>query len=255
MHKIGITERADASINTSWVEKLKDVDGAILITKHLTIPFMDIVCEHKDKVIVHVSVTGYSGSKIEPNTPDVDTIFENVKALYNRGFPREQIVIRCDPIIPTEKGIAKATKIIRKFVEYGMPRYRISLIRMGNHVGERFNAKHLPSPYGTMYIPSPDQYKAVDQMVVAFKAYWNYLWSKNPLYPLRIEACSEPCLREVIHCGCVSEYDLHLLGLEVESTEEPPKKKLPGCMCYPGKVELISYKPPCENKCLYCDYR
>ena len=32
----GITENGDASMNYEWVEKLNDVDGAILITKKLT---------------------------------------------------------------------------------------------------------------------------------------------------------------------------------------------------------------------------
>lgn len=38
--RIGITERGDASIDYSWVDKVSNIDGAILITKNLTDKFI-----------------------------------------------------------------------------------------------------------------------------------------------------------------------------------------------------------------------
>ena len=226
----------------------------MLITKNITEPFIDAVCAHKDDLIIHATVTGYGGTVLEPNVPSWETAFQNVVKLLNAGFPREKLVIRIDPIIPTPKGIATADKVFRKFMEYALPRYRISLIDMYQHVQQRFRDHRLPSPYnGDNFEPSKEQLAAVDTMVSTLKVYWDYLWAGNPMYPLRIESCAEKGLKETNRCGCVSAYDLQLLGLDTGDVDTPPKKRQrPACMCYAGKTELLSCKAQCNHKCLYC---
>lgn len=55
----------DAGIDLSWVEKMPDVNGAIVITKRITPAFMDAVIKNKDKLIVHATITGYGGGVLD----------------------------------------------------------------------------------------------------------------------------------------------------------------------------------------------
>ena len=69
LYKIGITEAGDAGVDLSWEEKLDDVDAAVLITKCVSPDFFDAALEHKDRLIVHATITGYGHSILEPNVP------------------------------------------------------------------------------------------------------------------------------------------------------------------------------------------
>ena len=40
-YRIGITEAGDAGLDLSWVDKLNDVDGAVVITKQITDSFIN----------------------------------------------------------------------------------------------------------------------------------------------------------------------------------------------------------------------
>lgn len=46
--KIGITERGDASIDFSWVNKIKNVDGAIIISKGFNDKFKNELISNQD---------------------------------------------------------------------------------------------------------------------------------------------------------------------------------------------------------------
>ena len=75
--KIGVTERGDAGIDFTWVNKLKNrtVDGAILITKNVNDTFiknvMDLYKNGFTQIIVHCTCTGHGRTIIEPNVPAV----------------------------------------------------------------------------------------------------------------------------------------------------------------------------------------
>ena len=99
-YKIGITEAGDAGLDLSWKERLESVDGAILITKCVSPSFLKAVLEHKEKIIVHATFTGYGRSVVEPCVPPPYEEFDAILQLVKNGFPRERIVIRIDPIIP-----------------------------------------------------------------------------------------------------------------------------------------------------------
>lgn len=66
-YKIGITEAGDAGIDLSWAKKMDTVDGAVVVTKAITSGFIQKVLEYKDKLVVHVTCTGYGGTILEPN--------------------------------------------------------------------------------------------------------------------------------------------------------------------------------------------
>ena len=72
---------------------------------------------------------------------------------------------------------------------------------------------------------------------------------------LRIESCAEPGLTEPIACGCISGYDLNLLGLYEDTEANGVGYQRKGCMCYAGKTELLKHKARCPHGCLYCYWK
>lgn len=247
MYKIGITEAGDASLDYQWVSKMVFVDGAILITKNVSDKFIDEVVKVKDKVIVHATVTGFGGTVLEPNIPKVGYSMTQINKLILKGFPKEKIVIRIDPIIPTSKGIMQFVDIVDLFMIQDFKRFRISLIDMYPHVRERFREKGLPNPYmGNNFSPLKSQIEAVDKYIIELKKKYE---------GLRIESCAEKDLKETIKIGCVSEYDINLLGLKVEEGIDSIGFQRKDCLCYSGKTELLNHKEPCKYNCLYCYWK
>ena len=106
----GATESFDIAFNLDAFDHL--YSGNLIITKRLTNKLIDKLIEHKDKIILHCTVTGMGGSKIEPFVPTYKEYYEKCKELIAKGFPVKQIVLRVDPVIPTEKGINTALKVI-----------------------------------------------------------------------------------------------------------------------------------------------
>lgn len=249
-YKIGVTEAGDAGIDLSWVNKLDEVDGAVVITKNISAAFSDAVFENRGRLIIHATITGYGGTILEPNVPNPQENFDALQSLLQRGFPREHMVIRIDPIIPTVKGIQVAFDVFKKAIDNGYSRFRVSIIDMYPHVRERFRAAGLPRPYSDIgFHPSPDQVKAVDEMLIGAFAYYG---ARNPMP--KIECCAEPGLENALHCGCVSFYDLHLLGLDAAEDDHTGYQR-PNCMCYSGKQELLENKKRCPHGCLYCYWK
>ena len=256
-YKIGITEAGDAGLDLSWVNKLDTVDGAIVITKNITIGFYNAVIEHKDKLIVHATVTGYGDSILESNVPHPALELGSITKLVEGGFPKNKVVIRVDPIIPTKKGIETALRVIKAFMDDGFSRFRVSIIDMYPHVRERFKAAGLPLPYGEFgFYPSSEQVKAVDRMLLDAEIYWSSLGDRtNTCGMLMIESCAEPGLTNAAQCGCISSYDLCLLGLDDELNPDSYGFQRKNCLCYSGKTELLEHKKRCRHKCLYCYWR
>lgn len=247
MNKIGITEGGDASLNYQWVSKISQVDGAILITKNVSDKFIDEVVKVKDKVIVHATITGYGGTILEPNIPDIDFSVVQINKLVLKGFQKEKIVIRVDPVIPTKKGISLFKNVVELFVKQGFKRFRMSLIDMYPHVRERFKEKGLPNPYiGNNFSPSINQLKEIDSCIRELKSKYT---------DIRIESCAEKGLQETIQIGCISEYDLNLLGLTLVEKIDSKGFQRRDCLCYSGKTELLNHKEPCKYECLYCYWK
>ena len=135
--KIGITEAGDPAFDYSWVEKMNDMDMGILITKNITDKFIEEILKFKHKVVLHATCTGYGGTVLEKNVPDYKWQLEQVKKLISMGFPREQIVIRVDPVIPTYKGFGNLMKVV-SYIHNDVKRFRVSVLDNYKHVQERF---------------------------------------------------------------------------------------------------------------------
>lgn len=248
---VGITERGDASncyiFNPQenlfgscevfkWEEKLGKVDFAILITKCVTDDFIKAVMRHKDKVLIHATVTGYGGSPIEPNVFTKEKSLEQIKRLIDMGFPAKKIVLRVDPIMPSDKGTKKAVEVFKLFEGIGIARVRYSFMDIYPHVAERFKEAGIKLPYAS--------FKAPDVMISNART---EIHKFDSLY--EFESCAEGDFDRV---GCISEKDYRLMDIPfvTESTSQQRK----GCMCQ-NKQELLNECKRCSNKCLYCYWK
>lgn len=245
--KIGITEAGDASLDYSWVNKINTIDGAILITKNITDKFIDEVLKVKDKIILHATCTGYGGTIIEPNIPDYKIQLEQVKKMIKLGFPAERIVIRIDPIIPTNDGIKKLKEVV-EYIQLYVKRYRISIIDMYPHVRERFKKANVPELFNGNFQASFKEYNEVNKQLKELKK----------LYNVSFETCAEKFINEAFATGCVSEKDLNLLNLKQEENTLKGQRK--SCLCLSCKTELLTHKDHkegygCSYKCLYCYWK
>ena len=130
--KIGITENTDPCFHLDIFDHLYTWN--IIVTKRLTDKFIEKLVDNKDKCILHLTVTGFGGTKVEPFVPTVETVSEKFKQLLDKGFPVEQTVLRIDPIIPTDKGLEKVQHVIETFKNYNIKRVRFSVLDMYEHV-------------------------------------------------------------------------------------------------------------------------
>lgn len=256
-YKIGATEAGDAGLDLTWVKNLDRVHGAVVITKNITPAFYEAALKYRNKLVIHTTCTGYGGSVVEPRVPEVKQFFNSVVALVKDGFPKEKIVIRVDPIIPTEKGLERAQRVIEVFLQEGFSRFRISVIDMYPHVRERFKEKGLPLPYGEgRFAPDRELLSNVDEMLMEIREFWSNKGLTQQVPNLRFESCAEPGLKQAVPCGCISEYDLKLLGLERDTGYDGSAQGYrKGCMCYAGKTELLNHRHPCRHGCVYCYWK
>ena len=259
--KIGITERGDAGIDLSWQQKLKDIDGAVLITKNITDKFIDAVLAADKPIILHFTCTGFGGTILEPNVPTYQQQLNQLKKLIDMGFPADHCVLRIDPLLPCEEGMTKFWEVMKYFSTLltGVDRIRISVLDEYKHVKERFKEHGLPCLYDG-FQASDEQLKLVIKTLASFNAnrsiFQRYeICAENRLWELTGEICGmndNPFLFEV--AGCISQKDLNIMGLPCEGTGINPQNRK-GCHCLSCKTELLTRKQQCPHGCLYCYWK
>lgn len=236
---IGITESSEVSFHLEVFDNL--YDGNIIITKRLTNKLIDKLVEHKDKIILHFTVTGWGSSVLEPFVPTLETSRKKFGELIDKGFPIEQCVLRIDPIIPTDKGLETMIKVIDSFSDIGIKRVRFSILDMYDHVKKRFKEKGIDLPYETFHAPLEKR-----------KRIYNILCEYGKKYGFDVEACAEPGIESV---SCLSQKDIDILGLTNKITLIGNKEQRSNCLCPSNKKELIQGEDKgkrCKNACLYC---
>lgn len=236
---VGITEAGDPCFHLEIFDRLYDAN--IVITKNLTNKLIEKLIENQDKCIIHLTVTGMGGSKIEPLVPTAEKSYAQAKKLINAGFPVEQIVLRIDPIIPTEKGLNTALSVLETFKGLGIERVRISFLDMYNHVKERFFETNIKLPYETFHADKKVREEG-----------FNKLYSNALLFGYKIvETCGEPDFEST---PCLSQKDIDILGLTDKIILKGNKEQRKTCGCPGNKKELITGQKPhqCEHNCLYC---
>lgn len=245
--KIGITERGDAGLDLSWEDKINDMDLSILITKNITPSFAKAVLTRKtmNRIIIHCDCTGWGGSWLEPNVPTYPSQLIKLRGLIDDGFPKEQCVLRIDPIIPNNEGIYKLCLVLDKARELNLlpnMRVRVSILDEYKHVKKRIREIGRTNPFyeNTRKYPTRQETTHVKQMLESY-------------YDITFETCAEPYLsgKNIEHIGCVSAKDLAIFGLHPDTENLNPQNRT-GCLCLAGKHELLSNKKRCPHGCLYC---
>lgn len=237
--RIGVCEAGEIAFNLDAFDRL--YDGNIIITKRLTNKVIEKLIEHQDKVILHCTVTGMGGTRIEPLVPKAEETLDKLKQLIEGGFPLSHIVLRVDPIVPTKKGIETARGVLRLFGGLGIKRVRISFLDNYKHVRERFKKEGIKELYnGEFHAPLELRQKALDSIKEC--GFENEFES--------VEACGEPGIESI---SCLSQKDIDILGLTDKITLEGSAEQRKSCNCPANKTELLKVKPhQCENKCIYC---
>lgn len=239
MIKFGVTEAGDAGLDFSWVNKL--LDGNIIISKHVTdhnTKLINLLLEHKDKIILHATCTGYGSTRMEPNVPTMIDVHAGVCELIRKGFPVEQIVLRTDPIIPTPTGIENVKRVWYYFSDTGIKRVRYSIIDMYRHTQARIMETYGSLPFEGFKAPKSminDVLSAIDE----FRNIYDF------------EACAEELPDRV---GCISRKDYEILGLDTSDIQAGGFQRR-GCLCCAGKTELLTNKKRCPSGCLYCYWK
>lgn len=236
--RIGTCEAGEIAYNLDAFDRL--YKGNIIITKRLTDKLIEKLIEHKDKIILHLTVTGMGNTRIEPFVPTPQKTLEKLHKLLDGGFPTSHIVLRVDPIVPTRKGVETAIGVLKLFRGLGIKRVRISFLDNYKHVRERFKEIGVELYDGNFHAPLKERLKCL----TAIK------YSAEECGYETVEACGEPCIDSI---PCLSQKDIDILGLTDEILLEGSAEQRKNCGCPANKSELLRIKPhQCEHKCLYC---
>ena len=130
--RIGVTESGEIAFNLDAFDRL--YEGNIIITKRLSNPLIDKLIEYKDKIILHLTCTGFGGTRIEPLVPKAEDTLGKLKKLIEGGFPTTHIVLRVDPIVPTERG---TFKIDAKKFQMHRKRYDKAINKLSHLLNEK----------------------------------------------------------------------------------------------------------------------
>jgi DNA repair photolyase len=184
------------------------------------------------------------GSRIEPFVPKASETHAKPVKLLEAGFPISHVVLRVDPIVPTERGMNTALDVITAFGGLGIKRIRFSFLDNYKHVKTRFKKEGIPELYnGEFHAPLEERLKLAKKIEEV---------AKDAGFE-SIEACGEPGIESI---SCLSQKDIDILGLTDQVTLEGSAEQRESCHCPANKSELLRVKPhQCENKCLYCYWR
>jgi len=238
--KIGVTERGDAAVHLSeWIGKINDMDAVIAITKGITTELAECLLRPgiKEKAILHATITGYGGTVLEPGAPVLAESHARINELIRNGFPAKQIVLRIDPIIPTDKGLALVESILRMFQNTGITRVRFSFLQYYRHADARFKSAGLSWPTITQ--------EQKDRCFLLF-AHFAHIYT--------FQSCAGAIPFKWSHVakqtGCVSDEDIDILGLTAQLQGSSHQR--PACLCSSAKTELVTHRKPCKHGCKYC---
>lgn len=235
MVRIGVTEKGDAGLDFSWVRTHKNYDGMVLITKHLSHLFIEYAAQTNS--IVHATITGHGGTIYEPNVPNL-IISKIYFDLLVKILGSERVVLRIDPIVPNDNGIAKAINVYEQIHIKGGKKTRVRISFMDNypHIKERFVKAGLKTLDYNFHAPIE-------------------LRKKISSYFPDAEICGEPGMECT---GCISEKDLKILNIDAPPLRGYDRIKAlqrPECECLIYKTEMLKTRGQCGHQCVYCYWK
>lgn len=153
------------TLNYDWVSKLTDIN--IIQTKSLTNEFLKVCLDNKNKIFLHLVISGMGKSPFEPNIDSVKTTFVNLAKLINSGFPVKQVLVIVSPILSNDNGLKALELLLRVFTEFKILRLRnvrFSLLRYkGVDDSKKFGKKETIDNYSSYTTSSSSKPKYVVQ--------------------------------------------------------------------------------------------
>jgi hypothetical protein len=212
---IGITEGGDPALNPKWEPWIRDGKPAVLITKNPAVVLQKLKgISQNPRVILHCTITGWGSTPWEPNVPPpLETLNAYQEAIQWLG--PKKVVLRIDPIYPSDEGRQKALETREKAGSNA--RVRISFLDLYPHVLKRMAQRNLS-------LPSKN-----------FHADFN--WRKETWELLgKPEICAEPNLPGT---PCVGATECEVLGIKPLVSKFTQR---PLCSCLYNKVELLGVR-------------
>lgn len=151
---ISYFKSGNPTINYGWVSLLTEIN--VIQTKSITDEFINVCIQNKNKIFIHLVITGMGKSALEPNIDSVKKTFLQLRKLIDNGFPEKQILVVVSPILPNDNGLRALELLLRVFTEFKMLRLRYV----------RFNLLHYKS-VNTGPIPEYITKQVKEKFVVA----------------------------------------------------------------------------------------
>jgi len=227
--RIGVTERGDGGISLDIVLyelKFKSLDFAIIMTKN---PTLLIERNLPENTIIHCTITGHGGTKIEPNVISSEKAIAAYNVLIDK-YGGERVVLRIDPVFPFNEYV----NIAKNILKFRRGRVRISFLDAYEHSKRRLKEIGITIPYN-FHARIELRKRILDEFKTSGE----------------IEVCGEPGLE---CAGCVSIRDIRAVKLEEKVLDNSNRQRLP-CKCLSEKFELLQNKCRCYHKCAYCYWK
>ena len=263
--KIATTETYDPSLCiNSWLNNVRNYDFVLYITKVLNPKIISLLTDNNSVLgfmnkpsTVHLTVTGWGGTFMEPNVDYPEIMKDKAVQLINAGFPIDRLVWRVDPIIPTKDGIERFKNSVQLGLAAGIRTFRSSVLQCYKHVYERLKETPIKDEIDELYKGNfwPDR----DLMLPVYVDIRDFCLDICSKYPgVSFESCatSQLCtIAKFKSFACMSENDLIINKIDISEVSGLRKgAQRSGCECL-LKHQLIPggfAKGRCPNKCLYC---
>lgn len=246
---VGITEGYDPHFSDSWFLLDDFADFSIIISKGLpTKEGQKRMLANPQRYIFHAGMTGMGGSVNEPNVKPWKEQLTAVEDFVQRGFPRDHVVIRIDPIMPFKPGIELAKEVATAAFEKGFKVFRYSFMDAYAHVQKRYAEK------GISDLLTSDRIKAQKEQAEKAMHIWFDFCTTMEAKGCQFFTCAEGWIAPTHHVvGCVSGRDFDLCGIPRSRMFGTTSKQRSSCECDGSKFELMPHlKVRCPHKCTYC---
>lgn len=260
-HEVGINNYCDLSMCYGYVfANLKPINILLLrCLKPGDVELMQKLIENKDKIILHYIVSGYGSTPLEPAVPHPAIAYKSLQTLIQLGFPKKQIVLRIDPVLPSEQGLIVVNQVLNVFRTLGIKRCRFSFLKQNQNVktraawmqffcGPNVNLNPYYSElYGKIFNYAAG-FQRKDMCNLAKKWDWHYTF----------ETCSRDDKDDFneYEKACVSFDDYKRLGIRNFENPQEVYTRKNKCKCPDNVVELYPQtNMQCGLKCVHCKYK
>lgn len=236
----------DPTHDFSWVSKLTDIN--IIRTKQLNEKFINVCLEHKDKIYLHVEISGMGQTRFEPTIPTVGQTHAKLVELIKRGFPQKQILIVVSPILQNDNGLKALKLMMRVFTEFKplyIRRMRFKLLQY----------RQLEDKPNTFVVANNNILKRPGIRGVMMYLFKNASFFKD--YYNLVNSYKTICQVDTGEEQLIGIRELSAFGLTNRNDDGTPIIEYEGNNKYKPRVNIISSSHPvrCINRCLLCPFK